>query len=86
MDRMEHLKDQYYHDNGNNVAELVWDFKTVLCKKEWFNGFLMHQFENLKVKIPSDYDSFLRAYYGDYMKLPPVEERHPTHEYKIFRR
>lgn len=86
MDRMEHLKDQYYDDKGNNVAELVWDFKTVLCKKEWFNGFLMHQFENLIVKIPSDYDSFLRAYYGDYMKLPPVEERHPTHEYKIFRR
>ena len=86
MDKMEALKDQYYNEHGSNVAEIVWDFQTVVCKKEWFDEPQLHQFENLMVKIPSNYDSFLRAYYGDYMKLPPVEERHPTHEYKIYRR
>ncbi|MDY6282335.1 MAG: LicD family protein [Erysipelotrichaceae bacterium] len=86
MDKMEGLKDKYYDEKGNNIAELVWDFKTVICKKEWFEKALSHQFENLTVKIPSGYDAFLRTYYGDYMKLPPMEDRHPTHEYKLYKR
>jgi lipopolysaccharide cholinephosphotransferase len=32
-------------------------------------------FENDIFKIPKDYDTFLKCAYGDYMKLPPVEER-----------
>lgn len=86
MDKMELLKDKYGDENGINVTELIWDSQTVICKKEWFDGFLFHRFENLEVKIPLGYDPFLRAYYGDYLKLPPIEDRHPTHEYKLFRR
>lgn len=33
------------------------------------------QFEDLIVNGPSDYDSYLKHIYGDYMKLPPVNER-----------
>ena len=31
--------------------------------------------------IPHDADAYLRPIYGDYMKLPAVESRHPTHSY-----
>ena len=33
------------------------------------------EFEGLKVYIPNNVDKYLRQLYGDYMKLPPVEQR-----------
>ena len=44
---------------------MVWDIKTVLCKKSWFGEGQMIQFEDIKVKAPKDIDSFLKVYYGD---------------------
>lgn len=32
-------------------------------------------FEGIKVKLPYHYQDYLRALYGDYMQLPPVEKR-----------
>lgn len=32
-------------------------------------------FEDITIPVPAGYDSFLRAIYGDYMQLPPVENR-----------
>ena len=37
-------------------------------------------FEDITVPIPSGYDGILRATYGDYMSLPPEEDRHPPHD------
>lgn len=36
------------------------------------------------VTIPSDADAYLCPIYGDYMKLPPEEKRHPTHSYSDY--
>lgn len=33
------------------------------------------EFEELKVMVPRGYDTILKRNYGDYMKLPPVEQR-----------
>lgn len=38
-------------------------------------------FEGLSVKIPKMYDDYLKYRYGDYMQLPPVEERDDRHEF-----
>lgn len=35
-----------------------------------------HQFEDLTVPIPGNYDEYLKTHYGEYMKLPPREERY----------
>ena len=51
-----------------------WYFPTT-----WFNELVDIQFEGIKFKIPKEYDSFLRKAYGDYMKLPPEDER-KTHQ------
>ena len=37
------------------------------------------KFENDLFKIPEDYDAFLTQAYGDYMQLPPEEDR-KTHQ------
>lgn len=36
-------------------------------------------FEDMQVMIPKGYDEVLKVVYGDYMTLPPEEERKPKH-------
>ena len=43
----------------------------------------LHKFEFLELPIPSDYDSVLTLEYGNYMELPPIEERY-AHDDIIF--
>ena len=38
-------------------------------------------FENIRVNIPKDYEEYLTRIYGDYMKLPPVEDRKNHYPY-----
>lgn len=46
-----------------------------LYKAEWFENALLHQFEDDDFLIPCGFDNCLKVFYGDYMKLPPVEQR-----------
>lgn len=36
-------------------------------------------FEGVEVKLPNNYDEYLKSLYGDYMKLPPIEQRETLH-------
>ena len=40
-----------------------------------FSKVEFHLYEGYKMLIPSNYDSILTNTYGDYMKLPPIDER-----------
>lgn len=42
----------------------------------------LYEFEGKKFWGPKDFDTYLRILYGNYMKLPPVNERH-THAYVL---
>lgn len=53
-----------------------------IFEKSWFENPIDVPFEDLTIKIPSGYDNFLRSLYGDYMTLPPIEERKTTHSRK----
>ena len=37
------------------------------------------KFENRELNIPADYDNILKQWYGNYMQLPPEDQRHPYH-------
>ena len=36
---------------------------------------ILQKFEGIQLPIPSGYDRFLKGEYGDYMTLPPIDER-----------
>lgn len=42
---------------------------------EWFEDFTLLEFEGISFPAPKMYDEFLKNRYGDYLKLPPENER-----------
>lgn len=40
-----------------------------------FDDTIFTEFENIKVRIPKDYNTRLTVLYGEYMTLPPIEKR-----------
>lgn len=50
--------------------------------REMFQDFTTAEFEGKFYKVPVRYDEFLRGLYGDYMQLPPENERVPGHQPK----
>ena len=53
-------------------------------KTSAFSSYLLKPFEDGMFYVMQDYDGALRAKYGDYMQLPSIEERKPTHTSSIF--
>lgn len=63
----------------NTMVLTAYKYDTLIYKREWFDDILYKDFEGIKVPVPKSYDEALRAQYGDYMQLPPVEKRGIEH-------
>lgn len=62
-----------------------WAFDIVFhFSADSFNSYVDLEFEGIKCMSCSGYDDYLRSQYGDYMKLPPEEERVPKHNCKMY--
>ncbi|HJC95303.1 MAG TPA: LicD family protein [Candidatus Phocaeicola gallinarum] len=48
-------------------------------QRDVFEKYTTLDFENRKFKVIKEYDLYLKQHYGDYMKLPPVEEQVGNH-------
>ena len=55
-----------------------------LFESEWFREAIGMEFEGLIVNAPAGFDSILKRVYGDYMKLPPIEEQKSHHVFKAW--
>lgn len=61
------------------ISNAGMDFcKPFICP-DVFDSFEYAKFENIQLRIPKNYDLFLKSCYGDYMKFPPIEEQIPLH-------
>ena len=52
--------------------------------KYYFENFIECSFENETFMITSFYDEWLNCRYGNYMELPPVEDRVTHHKFKAY--
>ena len=57
--------------------------KREIVEKSWMEKTEKHKYENLLICVPVDYDNYLRHVYGNYMQLPPENERVPHHYAKV---
>ena len=55
-----------------------------LFEKEWFDDFVMLEFEGKKFRAPVEYHKVLTQQYGDYMTPPPAEQQIPHHCNNVF--
>lgn len=61
------------------VAFMGWTNDKIVYKKEWLESYECVPFGPTTINIPCGYDKILKKMYGDYMILPPVEQRVYSH-------
>ncbi len=71
-------------DSDKYVGQVSWEVGERQFDKEWFAERLLAQFEDRMYWIPKDFDQILRKSYGDYMTLPPENQRVAYHGYNIY--
>lgn len=76
-------KDNPKFQDCDYVACLVDNFHIIPFKKDILGEGVKLNFENLKVNAPEKYDEYLKCLYGDYMKLPPEDQRVNHHNFHI---
>ena len=67
-------------DESPYVATVLSNGMKNCVKRECFDSFQGKKFEELILNIPIGYDVYLKALYGDYMTLPPVEQQTKKHD------
>jgi lipopolysaccharide cholinephosphotransferase len=87
IEKTDKLAQKHPYEQAEFVRNMNWDIiatSNVAFRKEWFEGKSTHVFVDQEFSIPSNYDEVLKQSYGDYMKLPPVNERVGHHFYSAY--
>lgn len=61
------------------VSNYPIPFLNLSFKLDWYRETLNGIIRNTEYTIPKEFDKILKTTYGNYMELPPVEERNPQH-------
>ncbi|MDO5394775.1 MAG: LicD family protein [Bacteroidales bacterium] len=72
--RIRKVMTAYDYDKCHYAASYTDGYKKIL-PKETMDTYVPYEFEGHTVQGIKDYDRYLSAMYGDYMTLPPVEDR-----------
>ena len=79
-----HKKYSFANSEYIGAASCYFDSIKVRFKKEWFEEYILLDFEGKKFRAPKEYDKVLTAQYGDYMTLPPAEKQKPHQCNNVF--
>ena len=80
------MTDKYPFDAHTYTAHL-WDSKLrqfLMKREDIYGGYTELPFEDTVIRCPKNFDKHLRIIFGDYMTLPPEEERRAHHAEKSF--
>lgn len=81
---LELINDEKYNSDGDSIDVTVVNSRDVCAPKKMFFPASKLMFEGLEFSVPNDYDGWLRLNYGDYMQLPPENERIAKHFFKAY--
>lgn len=75
--RMNDLAQKYDYDKSNWIGNFSWSQYGMRERvpKEWFTERVKLPFEGYEFWAPKEWDKYLTRIYGDYMKLPPEDQR-----------
>ena len=80
---IEKVKSKFRNTDYKRVKP--WDNTSkILVDADIFDNYIDVEFEGVKAMATAKYDYVLRREYGDYMQLPPVEQRIPKHGFKAY--
>lgn len=85
LERLARVKD---YDSSEYVGCVVWLSGGMrdIFPRAWFDDNILADFGPYQFRIPKNYDQILQHVYGDYMKLPPENERIGHHFYKVYKK
>ena len=63
------------YGKSNYIGDVMWGCYKNRMKRKYYEKSHNAEFEGYILKIPSNYDEYLKNLYGDYMQLPPEDER-----------
>ena len=77
---------EYGYENAKAYANLAWPGWKMreYCPKHVLDDYILVSFEGYEFYVMKGYDESLRLKYGDYMQLPPIEQRQATHPFNTF--
>ncbi|MCD7894887.1 MAG: LicD family protein [Erysipelotrichaceae bacterium] len=72
---------KYKWEDCDYVTELIGSLKGMMYKhpKSWFDHVVYKEFEGYDMPLMAGYDQYLHLIWGDYMQLPPEEQRVAKH-------
>lgn len=74
--RIMKFKNSNQHTKAGAYCKYLFDPKyNVIFNSNWFKETVELVFEGIKCPCPKEFDSVLRAYYGDYMVIPEEKNR-----------
>ncbi|MFW7431952.1 LicD family protein [Vagococcus carniphilus] len=73
------IKDKTFKNSGYITNLYGYPNKKELFSKEVFGNGKIIKLDNLECLIPVQYEKYLTQIYGNYMELPPLKDRVPTH-------
>lgn len=86
QEKLSALAGQKPYDQSEYVGCVVWlsGGEKDIFPRKWFDETMLVPFEQYAFRIPAHYDDLLKKIYGDYMQLPPEEDRVGHHNYKVY--
>lgn len=85
IERLDAICRSHSYENAKTVTLYSGAYgRRDIYPKEWFRGTTKAVFEGVEVDLPVDYEEYLSQLYGDYMQLPPVEQRISHHTKAYF--